>query len=303
MSTERRVIVRPGDAASLGAILPRLGEGAERALAEGRVFVGKKRATDVRHPIVAGDEVVLYPPRAKRDEPTLLADEDGIIAAYKPAALATVADHRGRAGSLVAEVERLVGAGPLHATSRLDVGVSGVVLFARTPEAAARLADARERGLYRRHYVALAARAPSPDRGRWSAPIGRGKDARHRRVGGPDAVPAQTDYFVAKVAPRGEALLGVEPATGRTHQIRVHAAHAHAPLLGDAAYGGPTRLTASSGAVTRLERIALHAAWVEVPTSSAAPLRVRAALPDDLTHIWRLLGGDDGAWDDAREQC
>jgi len=73
-----------------------------------------------------------------------------------------VADHRGTRGTLEDQVAKLVGA-PVErivATSRLDVGVSGVVLFAMDAKTRSMLAHAREQGNYRRHYVAIARGAP-----------------------------------------------------------------------------------------------------------------------------------------------
>ena len=98
----------------------------------------------------------------------------------------------------------------------------------------------------------------------WDAPIGAGKDPRHRAAFGPDAKASQTRWTV--IARAGcFAMLAVEPQTGRTHQIRVHASHAGAPLLGDRDYGGATRVTLPDGRVVALARIALHAARVTVP--------------------------------------
>jgi 23S rRNA-/tRNA-specific pseudouridylate synthase len=90
-------------------------------------------------------------------------------------------------------------------------------------------------------------------------------------------------------------MLAVEPQTGRTHQIRVHAAHAGTPLVGDGAYGGPTRIVAPTGAATTTTRIALHCARVEVP-GARGPLVAEAEIPPDLRAIWAKLGGDDAAW-------
>ena len=86
------------------------------------------------------------------------------------------------------------------------------------------------------------------------------------------------------------ALLAVEPQTGRTHQIRVHASHAGAPLLGDRDYGGAARVTLAGGRTVALARIALHAARVSVPDAHGQPLVAAAPRPP---------GADarmDGAW-------
>ncbi len=276
-------------------ILPRFGEGAAQALEEGRIFIGKRRAA-ASDSVRAGDEVWLYPARPpSRELPRILLERAGIVAAYKPAEMSTVADHRGSAGSLESVVKAMLGREPLVVTSRLDVGVSGVVLFA-TDEASRRvLARAREEGRYLRHYVAVSSSSPAPERGVWTGSIGRAVDPRLRRVGGRSAVIAETAYAVVAKAPKG-ALLAVEPKTGRTHQIRVHAAHAGCPLWGDGAYGGSTRLVFGNGAVASVERIALHAAWVEVPLTKSATVRAEAPLPPDFRAIWTACGGDSSAF-------
>ncbi|HKQ71486.1 MAG TPA: RNA pseudouridine synthase [Polyangiaceae bacterium] len=295
---ERLVAIACDREASLGDVLPRLGEGADSALAEGRVFIGARRAmrfTDVVH---AGEEVRVYPPRqAGAESASILAEQGGIVAAYKPAEMATIADHRGARGTLADEVERLLGGRErnLTPTSRLDVGVSGVVLFARDEAARRALVRAREEGRYLRHYVALAEKAPLPEHGVWSAPIGRDRDPRRRRVGGRGAVDATTAFATVEKAPRA-ALLAVEPGTGRTHQIRVHAAHARSPLLGDAVYGGPVRIVSATGAVRAITRIALHAAWVEVSLGARQTLRVDAPVPAELALLWTASGGEPSAW-------
>jgi 23S rRNA-/tRNA-specific pseudouridylate synthase len=284
------------DETTISALLPRFGEGAARALEEGRIFIGKKRAA-AHDALRAGDEVWLYPARAEpREPPRILAEREGIVAAYKPPDMATVADHRGSAGSLETIIQTMAGLrAPLAATSRLDVGVSGVVVFA-TDEASRRGgARAREEGRYLRHYVAISSVAPTPARGLWTGSIGRAKDPRLRRVGGPSAQTAETAYAVAATAPKG-ALLAVEPKTGRTHQIRVHAAHSGSALWGDASYGGPTRLVGANGTVTPVDRVALHAAWVEIAIFRGDPLRVEAPPPTDFLDIWTGCGGDPSAF-------
>ena len=269
-------------------------------MAEGRVFLGRHRALSTDEPVKEGDEVHIARKVEALHPATLLYDEGGLVAADKPADVVTVPDHEGAAGSLLAAVARTLGVHPLtlHATSRLDRGVSGVVVFARTAEAAERLRMAREAGTYLRRYLALAVRAPSTESGEWDAAIGRAPDPRHRAIAGRDAVPAVTRYTV--IARAGEwALLALEPITGRTHQLRVHAAHAHAPLLGDRVYGGPARTTLPTGGVLSFDRIALHAARVSIPGKGGGLVEIAAPVPSRLAGWWKAMGGDAGAWDAA----
>ena len=131
------------------------------------MFIGRHRARSEQEGVRPGDEVYVAP-RVDAGVPArLLAAEDGLVAADKPAGLVTIPDQGGASSSLIASVARAIGApvASLHATSRLDRGVSGVVIFARTEAAAARLRAARERGLYSRRYVAIAATAPAEARG------------------------------------------------------------------------------------------------------------------------------------------
>jgi 23S rRNA pseudouridine955/2504/2580 synthase/23S rRNA pseudouridine1911/1915/1917 synthase len=103
----------------------------------------------------------------------------------------------------------------------------------------------------------------------------------------------------ADAGAQGWALLALEPVTGRTHQLRVHAAHAGAPLLGDRVYGGPSRVTLASGSVVVFDRIALHAARVRVPRADGSMLEVGAPVPPLLREWWQKGGGNDDAWDRA----
>ena len=312
--SERVWIVRDGDGATVDAIVARLGEDA-RALDEGRVFVGRKRAAR-GDAVSAGDEVRVAARREVAADVTVLHRGGGLVAVAKPAGIPTIPDEHDAEGSLLVRTARAIGIPPstLHATSRLDRGVSGVVVFAETVAARERLQDARISGHYFRLYLAIAARAPSPAEGTWREPIGRARDPKKRMVRGKDATDAETRYRTVKAlagsaaggtaqAPNASgALLAIEPVTGRTHQIRVHASHAGAPLLGDRDYspapalarrgGGPRTLVLASGKVIALDRVALHCAHVRVE----GVLDVRAPIPDTLRGWWRDLGGDDDDW-------
>jgi 23S rRNA-/tRNA-specific pseudouridylate synthase len=90
-------------------------------------------------------------------------------------------------------------------------------------------------------------------------------------------------------------LLSVDPLTGRTHQIRIHASDAGAPLVGDRDYGGPTRIVLPNGTIVSPSRIALHAARVVVP-GPQGEIEARAPVPTELAELWSRIGGDPAAW-------
>jgi 23S rRNA pseudouridine1911/1915/1917 synthase len=288
----KRWVVREGDGATVGEILRKM-KIDEEAVAEGRVFVGKKRATYTDWPVRTGDEVRAGPAAASAVA-QILFERDGIVACVKPPGIPTVPDHEGGSHSLVATIARSLGrsAENLRVTSRLDREVSGVVLFALDERAEDRLKAARAAGRYHRRYVAIAKCHGAG--GSWDAAIGIGADPRHRAVAGTDAKASLTRWTA--VAKAGDfSLLAIDPVTGRTHQIRVHASHAGMPLLGDRDYGGATRVTLEGGRVIALARIALHCARVAVDDDVVA----EASIPDDLARAWTALGGSAEAWEKA----
>ncbi len=299
---QKRWVVRAGDGTTVAEIVRKAGE-SERALTEGRVFVGRRRVTSGALPVKPGDEVIIgaaqsAPTSAStRESWSVIWENAGLLACFKPAGMPTVPDHQGGSHSLVALAAESVGRRELFVTSRLDREVSGVVVFATSLAAEARLKEARAQGKYDRRYVAIAVDGTTSDEA-WSAPIGLGKDARHRAAFGPEAKESRTIWSAVARSP-GFVLLAVAPQTGRTHQIRVHASHAGAPLLGDRDYGGPTRATLANGRVVSLARIALHAARVTVPDDAGAPLEASAPIPAELLRAWTDLGGASEAWDMA----
>jgi 23S rRNA-/tRNA-specific pseudouridylate synthase len=296
--TGNTIRVRAGAGATVADVLARAGSDAS-AVAEGRVFVGRRRVTRADEPLAEGDVVDVAAPREAPRAVRFVMHEDDLVAVDKPAGMPTIADHAGASHSLVHVAAKTLGIDParLHATSRLDRDVSGVVVFALTKGAAERLTRARAAGAYDRRYVALATKAPRPEAGTWDAPLGRARDPRLRMVRGRDPIAAATRYAVCGSSPGGFAMLGVAPITGRTHQIRVHASHAGAALVGDRDYGGPTRVTLSTGRVLESRRVALHARRVIVPGANGSPITVEAAVPHELEALWSALGGDPAAWD------
>ncbi len=226
--------------------------------------------------------------------------DDELLVVIKPAGLPTTSPD-GR-GCLTERVHALDPRAPrLHASSRLDAEVTGLVTFARTTRAIEALLAARRAGTYGRCYVALTARAPTPPAGEWRRAIAL--DGRDKRLRAWDGSPraaagerrdAHSTYATAAERPLAVAL-HLRPHTGRTHQLRVHCAAAGLPILGDVAYGGAARITALDGRVIAARRVLLHCALLELPRIgdvSGARLAVRAPLPADLLGVWTSLGGE-----------
>lgn len=288
---ERIWIVREGDGATVDEVVLRAGD-SPTAIDAGRVFVGRKRAKR-GDSVRVGDSVRIA---SKRDTDVVVAilhRARDLVVVDKPAGISTIPDEHDAEGSLLVRTARALGVSPesLQPTSRLDRGVSGVVVFTKTVAARERLHTARNSKQYFRQYAAISDKSPTPAEGAWSEPIGRARDPKKRQVGGHDAADALTRYRVVGHVERG-ALLAVEPVTGRTHQIRVHAAHAGAALLGDRDYGGVRTLVLPSGKVIACDRVALHCAHVCVE----GVVDVRAPIPEAMRTWWSALGGDEAAW-------
>lgn len=277
--------VEPDGPRTLGEVLRALGV-EERALSEGRVFVKRRRASDVNEQLEVGSSVEVFAARPGEEPARVVERVDGFVIAYKPAALPTEADRSGHA-CLTREIAALIGAQQVHAVSRLDVGVSGLVLLSESRTAHQRAARLREQGAISRAYVAVAERAPTPEHGSVSTPV-EGRPASTRYVAIARALPHRLPSG-ERVSP---ALLTLWPETGRKHQLRLHARELGAPLLGDRAHGGARRLATESGSVLEVPRVMLHAARVELPRASGEPWVVVAPPPGDFAEIWLALGGE-----------
>ncbi|KAA0011403.1 RluA family pseudouridine synthase [Billgrantia pellis] len=173
----------------------------------------------------------------------------------------------------------------LELVHRLDRDTSGCLLLAKSRPALLTLNDSLKRHQMDKRYLALVA-------GRWparrefvSARLERfdaGNGERRVRVDTAGKV-ARTRFAVREALPKA-TLIEAEPVTGRTHQIRVHAAHAGHPLLGDDKYG-----SREGEALTRtlgLSRLFLHAASLTFPEpDSGRPVQIRAPLPAELEAV------------------
>lgn len=137
---------------------------------------------------------------------------------------------------------------------RLDRDTSGVIIGAKTDEAAALLKKQFSERTVKKTYLAILEKAPDMPRGMIDIPIARNPASPSTFKVDPQGKAAQTYYEVLGVAPDGQALVRFKPRTGRTHQLRVHAAFLGTPIVGDRIYG------------TAGERLYLHAHQLEITT-------------------------------------
>jgi 23S rRNA-/tRNA-specific pseudouridylate synthase len=170
--------------------------------------------------------------------------DEHILVAYKPAGLSSMPAKEQRHFSLRASIEKLVQT-TIHMPSRLDVSAQGIVLMSISAAAHATLQRAFEMRSVSKTYLCASSHRPHWEERQVSAIIGR--DPTH-------PVLRTTDTALGKSAETTFRFLGTyshesgdchvmsaRPITGRTHQIRVHAAHENVPLLGDRFYGGAPR--------------------------------------------------------------
>jgi 23S rRNA (uracil1939-C5)-methyltransferase len=176
-------------------------------------------------------------------------------------------------------VRRISGAAnavPLH---RIDIGTSGLVMFARRAELVPKWQEAMSAPLTRKIYVA-ATRGVTPS---------KGAITRELREDG-KLYPARTRYRRLAVA-SGHSVLRVIPEQGRTHQIRRHLAAVGHPVLGDERYGhAPTNrfFEEKNG----LDRAFLHCVRIEIDhPDTRVRLVVEAPMPGDLRAVLERTAG------------
>ena len=205
-------------------------------LTEGQEVTVDPDAVPVEEPPQADDTVVF----------TVLHEDDDIIIIDKPAGLVVHPGAGNPDGTLVngllarypeiADIGEPVRPGIVH---RLDAGSSGLLVVARTAEAAADLIDQFSTHDATRVYLALVWGHPSAPHGVIDAPIGRSRRDPLRMAVVADGRWARTDYRVLERfdRPAELSLLECRLETGRTHQIRVHLSSINHPLVGDPVYG------------------------------------------------------------------
>ena len=179
---------------------------------------------------------------------------------------------------------------------RLDRDTAGVLVVARTRLAAQKLAESFRARSTRKIYWALVRGVPKPKQGRistWLAKEGgvEGDRMRVARHGADQASHAVSLYSVVDQAGQKLAWLSMRPVTGRTHQLRAHAAHIGHPIIGDPKYFTAEESWDFPGGIQK--RLHLHARRIVIPhPAGGGTLDVTAPLPPHMRQSWNLLGFD-----------
>jgi len=220
--------------------------------------------------------------------------DDDIIALNKPAGLAV----QGGSGT-TEHLDRLLDGLTFDKTERprlvhrLDKDTSGVMLLARSRDAAAKLGRALKHRGARKLYWALVIDVPKPGQGEINLSLikrgGRGDERVHpAEPDDPEAKRAVTRYAILERAGRSLSWLAMTPITGRTHQLRAHAAAIGHPIVGDGKYGGAE--AHPGGEIPR--KLHLHARRLTMPHPRGGIFDISAPLPEHMRKTWKLFGFD-----------
>lgn len=258
--------------------------------------------------VLAGDRISY---EVSGDEPpvdfdfTILHEDDDCLAVAKSGSLPVHAGGRYIRNTLIAHLRATVSPS-LDLAHRLDRETSGVVLLAKHRAAAAHFEREFHAGRAAKVYLAVVRGTPPPSF-TVDAPIGRAPSSepdppRWRVLAAPAGRSSVTRFRV--LAPGVSAsspavpvsLLEVVPLTGRTQQIRIHAAHVGHPVLGDKIHGVPPALSRAGferGDFPELVEAAgaprqlLHAASLVIAhPAGGEPLQLSAPTPPDFALSW-----------------
>ena len=226
----------------------------------------------------------------------LLYEDDDVFVFNKPAGLAVQggSGHTRHVDAMLDALRDRKGQKP-RLVHRLDRDTSGVLVVARTRLAAQKLAEAFRARTTRKIYWALVKGVPKPKQGRistWLAKEGGAEGERMRvaRHGTDEASHAVSLYSVVDQAGQKLAWLSMRPVTGRTHQLRAHAAHIGHPIIGDPKYFSAEESWDFPGGVQK--KLHLHARRIVIPHPAGGALDVTAPLPPHMQQSWNLLGFD-----------
>ena len=239
---------------------------AVRLIEKGRVSVNGRTITSKKHPVSEGDTVTIDMPEPEALEVTaedipleIVYEDDDVAVINKPRGMVVHPGPGNQSGTLVnavmfrmggslSSINGVIRPGIVH---RIDKDTSGLLMIAKNDRAHESLAAQLKEHSVTREYTALVYDNIREDELTIDAPIGR--DERNRMRNAVNGSGARNAVTHIKVLERfGKyTLIRARLETGRTHQIRVHMAYMHHPLVGDELYG-PRRQS------SKIEGIEVH---------------------------------------------
>jgi 23S rRNA pseudouridine1911/1915/1917 synthase len=230
----------------------------------------------------------------------ILYEDDTLLVVNKPAGMVVHPAAGNPSGTLMngllgheSSLAQVPRAGIVH---RLDKETSGLLVVAKTLQAQNDLVQQLQERSVKREYRAVVQGVMTAG-GKVDAPIARHPVNRLRMAVIDSGKPAVTHYRVLQRF-RAHSYLKVNLETGRTHQIRVHMAHIHYPLVGDPLYGGRLKLPAGAGdpliqCLRGFRRQALHAQRLSLShPRSGETMQWEAPLPEDMQQLLQALQED-----------
>ena len=249
----------------------------QKYIKAGLVSVNQRVVTAPKFEVDETDEIAIKLPEQEQAsaELPILYEDDDVMVVNKPSGLLTHAKGGLSTESTVAEIIRAKTSfasdtdrpGIVH---RLDRDTSGVLIIAKTDDAATHLQRQFAQRTTKKTYLAVTYGVPKLAAAKIDLPIGRNPAAPSTFRVDPNGKPAQTTYRVL-AATDNQALIELKPTTGRTHQLRVHLAHLNTPILGDRVYGKPST-----------SRLMLHAHKLEITLPSGERKMFEAAIPEEF---------------------
>lgn len=279
------------DGERLDKVLTELAPGFSRrkiraAIGKGSVYLNDRRCLKVSRTVRTGDRIRIAEEadteRVVQEESVIevIYDADGLVAVNKPPLCPSTPTRESlrSAQQFVAGLkkERMA---DVHPVNRLDLPVSGVLIFACGRETAAEMERLKAGSMIEKTYIAWVKGTPGENSGKIDVPI---SSERGRAFADPCGKPSITFFKVLRVA--GEfSLLEVNPVTGRFHQIRAHLKIAGFPIVGDRKYGE---------APYPAKRPLLHCLRISFPLPQGSKvLSLEAPPPLDFEEFRRPLAG------------
>lgn len=173
-----------------------------------------------------------------------------------------------------------------HLAHRLDSDTSGCLVLGRHPKALRRLGKLFSQGLVEKTYWGIVEGVPPLKEGRIDLPLRKQSTLKHRwwMEVHPEGQPSSTGYRVLGTG-EGKSWIEFRPYTGRTHQLRVHAAALGCPMVGDKAYNPAVK------ELSQPPRLHLHARTITLPLyPKKEPIIVTAPPPAHMMEALMACG-------------